>query len=590
MKELKKTSIKIWEKIDINLDAKNKYANPYTEVVVWVDLKGPGFDKRVYGFWNGESEFCIRATAVAPGKWSWVSGSNQADSGLNDKKGSFTAVEPTEEEKLQNPCRRGFLKASENEHALEYADGTPYFLLGDTWWSVPTFRFRWYDDDQLRPIGPDMGFKDMVKYRKSQGFNCIAIIAALPAWANDGKPEHIVMDDEDKTVIRSAWKQPGTESAEDMYNEGGRSFFFPGKVPGYEDVVPDFDRINPEYFKHMDKKIDYLNLQGFIPFIEVARRDISQAWKRYNDWPKSYTRYIQYVFSRYQANNCILSPIHMDSDHSSIPTHDYNAPANLVSEFYGPQPFSTLVSSNAHLSNLRNFGGPEEAKWLTVYQTGNWREHEYYWYLTEIFNQPEPHPALNGEPYYAWCPLGWPHKQKPTSAEEDEAYCRSGMYGSVLSGGLAGHIYGAEGLWQGAVEPEAKIKIWESLVWESANQMQHLKTFIFSQGGRYKELIPNADYITPSKWGDPIGYKGWSYCAGTPERDFFLLYFEKNCPRVTFRGSEGGKDYTYRWFNPRTGEWSQEGTVVANNSTGRIILPEFPTDEDWGMSLVLKEK
>jgi len=32
---------------------------------------------------------------------------------------------------------------------------------------------------------------------------------------------------------------------------------------------------------------------------------------------------------------------------------------------------------------------------------GNEREHDWYWYLTDIFHSPNPQPAFNGEPYYA---------------------------------------------------------------------------------------------------------------------------------------------------------------------------------------------
>src|ERR1017187_8731097 len=83
--------------------------------------------------------------------------------------------------------------------------------------------------------------------------------------------------------VRSAWvdqaeianhKPRDQWRAKDMYNEGGRAFLFPGKVPGYGQVFPDVDRINPDYFKFMDRKIEYLNAQGFIPVIEVARRDV----------------------------------------------------------------------------------------------------------------------------------------------------------------------------------------------------------------------------------------------------------------------------------------------------------------------------
>ena len=257
-------TVHVWEKLEITLEAKGSYQNPYTDVEVWVDLKGPGggpsakassrFDKRICGFWDGGGTFRVRLVATAPGEWSWTSGCNQRDSGLVGKTGELTAVDWTEAEKEENATRRGFVRPSANGHAFELADGTPFLLLGDTWWATPTFRHRWYDDDRPRPVGPEMGFKDMVAYRKRQGFNCIAILAGFPAWANDGKPSIITMDDERKTTIRSAWKKPGTSSAKDMQNEGGRPFHFPGRVKAYEDVVPDFDRINPEYFKYMDRK------------------------------------------------------------------------------------------------------------------------------------------------------------------------------------------------------------------------------------------------------------------------------------------------------------------------------------------------
>lgn len=33
----------VWERKEIVLYANNEYNNPYTDVVVWVDLEGPGF-------------------------------------------------------------------------------------------------------------------------------------------------------------------------------------------------------------------------------------------------------------------------------------------------------------------------------------------------------------------------------------------------------------------------------------------------------------------------------------------------------------------------------------------------------------------
>src|ERR1041385_5547072 len=40
--------VHVWEKVELTFHAKNFYANPYTNVDVWADLKGPDFAKRCY--------------------------------------------------------------------------------------------------------------------------------------------------------------------------------------------------------------------------------------------------------------------------------------------------------------------------------------------------------------------------------------------------------------------------------------------------------------------------------------------------------------------------------------------------------------
>ena len=276
-------AVHVWEKQELTFTAARSFVSPYTEVTVWVDLTGPNFKKRVYGFWDGDRTFRVRVLATEPGTWTWRSGSNPPDEGLGGKSGSFAAVAWSDEEKQRNTVRRGFLRATANHHALEQADGTPFFILGDTWWATGTNCFRWYDDDKERPIGPVAGFKDYVRYRKAQGFNLVGIIAAFPNWATDGQPASITMKDPERTVVRSAWLEFGANArntdknwrntdanrAKNMENEGGRPFLYPGKVPGYEQIFADVDRINPKYFQYLDRKVDYLNAQGFIPFIEV---------------------------------------------------------------------------------------------------------------------------------------------------------------------------------------------------------------------------------------------------------------------------------------------------------------------------------
>ncbi len=585
--------VHVWEKQELIFKASGKYANAYTDVDVWVDLKGPGFDRRVYGFWDGANVFKVRLVATAPGDWTWTSGSSTHDAGLSGKRGGFTAVDWTQAEKDSNPLRHGFLRSTANNHALEHADGTPFFALGDTWYSAATNRFKWYDDDKPRSMGPKAGFKDYVHYRKAQGYNWVSVIAAFPNWDNDGKPWHIV-DEANHLTVRSAWLEFGTGpdarngTAKNMKNEGGRPFLFPGKAPGYEDVFPDMDRINPDYFRYFDRKVDYLNDNGFVVFIEAFRRDASELWAKYHNWTESASRYMQYIRARYQANNTISSPVHLDIIDESITVPQFNAAVQAVADRYGPPPFGTLLSANANPSTYTNWG-PDS--WVSLHTTGNKREHEYYWYLTEIYRAPNAKPVLNGEPYYAGYVdargLNGGYKHGAVGGtEQDAQFVRSSMYGSALSGGLAGHVYGAEGIWGADIEPEAPIHMWDAFQWSSGASMTHLPVFLKSIGKRYQELVPD-DWIVPSRTSNTKSYEGWAYGARTSDMKIFMSYFEKGALQAKLRGARPEAVYTARWFNPRNGAWQNvgDGRIVADN-IGEINLPAFPSDEDWGLQLV----
>src|ERR1019366_5517082 len=105
-------AVRPWEKQELTFTSARPWANPYTDVTVFVDLTGPNFKKRIYGFWDGGPSFRVRLVATAPGTWTWRSGSNPPDEGLAGKTGSFAAVDWTEAEKLTKPRRRGFVSFS----------------------------------------------------------------------------------------------------------------------------------------------------------------------------------------------------------------------------------------------------------------------------------------------------------------------------------------------------------------------------------------------------------------------------------------------------------------------------------------------
>jgi hypothetical protein len=583
----------VWEIVEVALTAQNSYENPYMQVDVWARLQGPGFDKKVFGFWDGENRFKIRMTATCPGKWKYATYSNSADAGLEGLTGEFEASEWSEEEKNANASRRGIIRATPNGRGLQYADGTKVYVLGDTMWSLFTDRFPWRDSDDSIPLGSGMGFKDIVNHRKSQGLNLVATLAALPNWREDGKPAHHVTPE--GRVLRNGWQSPKKTSyngVKEMKNEGGYPFEFPGKVPGYGEYFPDMEHPNAAYFQYMDRKMNWLTDNGMTVFIETFRRDLSTCWKEFYSWPDSFIRYNQFIFARYHANNCIFSPIHFDSPYVSIPAEDYNLANNLLTERYGRPPFGTLVSCNAASSSYINFGHHAgEAKWITMHQSGNQaREHDTCYYLTEIFQLDPPVPALNGEPYYPGSTFGSGRDNAWVvgNCREADLRNRSQLYGCLLSGGLAGFIYGCEGMWNANNEPEAVYKIWDALEYNSSYELKNVRAFIGRVGDRYIDLIPRTDWVSPNRAGDARGHKGWAYCASTADRSELLLYFEADCPAACeIRSLKARAEYEILFFDPRKGEWIDDGSplIIKVNDVGVCTLPARPDRLDYGMGL-----
>src|SRR3954454_10472465 len=121
--------VHVWETQEITLKSGRDYTNPYTDVDCWIELSGPNFNRRVYGFWDGERTFKVRFVATAPGDWKWKVASNHPDDVGLSGGGTLTAIAWTDDELGANANRRGFVRPSTNGHALQYADGTPFFLV-----------------------------------------------------------------------------------------------------------------------------------------------------------------------------------------------------------------------------------------------------------------------------------------------------------------------------------------------------------------------------------------------------------------------------------------------------------------------------
>ncbi len=592
-----RTSIHTWEMYEITLTAENEYDNPYTEVTCWVDLEGPDFSRRIYGFWDGDNIFRVRIVATMPGKWRWQSSSNQSgDNGLNNRHGEFDALEWQENDIEQNPNRRGFVRSSENGHALEYADGTPFFLLGDTWLAGTTWRLPFRNaasPDGYIP-GPGIGFEDAVTYRKTQGFNSVSMIASYPNWEADENANTYA--DSNGIYLRNAWEKfgyfvkDGQLTSKDMRDERGNR---PFEMSELHKGVADFDRIMPEYFQSLDRKMQYLSDKGFVPLLESVRRDNCPAWKAYFDFNESYARYIQYLISRYGAYNILFSGIHLDwiPKEYSLTADEFNEALTYHLNKYGTMPFGQPHTTLINNSTYWQFGHGSKCPWLTMHSVGNNpRDHRVSAMLDTLFNLKPAYPAINFEPYYT----GWdhslnkPHGERPAAdSDRDNYFSRAMMYVSVLSGGISGHVHGTAAYDITTTGEPAGFRphVWDALKYKSADYMRHLGEFILSEGEKYQDLEPVQEDIKPRQAEGSFedGLDGWSYMMRNREKDFALLYFENEAAKPVLNGFIPDTQYSLIWFDPQNGEWFKPAKVRTDD-LGSLVIRSFPGPKDTSVN------
>jgi hypothetical protein len=200
---------------------------------------------RVPTFWRGDSKWTVRFAPHTPGDYIYhLESTDKCNTDLNGHEGGVNITAYTGTNLL---LRHGMLRVSANSRYFEHSDGTPFYWLGDTWWSALSDRLSWE------------GIQKLVADRKAKGFTVVQIVAGLVA-------------DEQAPI------DPG------HHNEGGAVW------------DPEFKQINPKFFDYADRRIQLLVDAGIAPAIVGAWNDIlgqTGVAKMKKHW--------RYIIARYGA-------------------------------------------------------------------------------------------------------------------------------------------------------------------------------------------------------------------------------------------------------------------------------------------------
>ena len=149
-------SVEMWRATELVFEAGADYDATGADAVT--------FDA-VFTHESGEK---VSRPGTKPGRWSWIT-TCQGDGALGGKSGTLEAKPYAGDLEIY---RRGFVKVAKGEKHFAYADGTPFFYLGDTHWGL-------YKEEIDEP-GPHAGttgatshFKYIVDRRAAQGFTVL---------------------------------------------------------------------------------------------------------------------------------------------------------------------------------------------------------------------------------------------------------------------------------------------------------------------------------------------------------------------------------------------------------------------------------
>lgn len=122
-----------WTVFETEFRSRAAYDNPFWDVNVSVQFDGPGGQHIIEAFWDGGDVWRVRFSPNAVGTWHWQTVcSDTSNAGLHGQSGTLECVPYTGDNPLY---QHGALTVSANRRYLQYADGTPFFWLGDTAWN-----------------------------------------------------------------------------------------------------------------------------------------------------------------------------------------------------------------------------------------------------------------------------------------------------------------------------------------------------------------------------------------------------------------------------------------------------------------------
>ena len=522
--------VECWKPIILTLKTTKEYKNPFLDCIITAEFTGPNNQVIIReAYWDGDNIFRISFAPTEIGIWKYRIYC-EGESDINQKTGEIECIPYTGEYAIY---QHGFLKISDDHRYFIYADGTPFFWLGDTHWEF-AYRENW--DKSNHPDMESM-FKGMVDRRVEQGYTI---------YQTNLRSDALMGGDS------LYWKEPNIPNVEFYQNELDRRM-------------------------HYIAENGLVNALGFAWFMSIENQI------------EKYQNLARYIIARYGALPMVWTlageTAGYDKSKHTFYIDSWREVALVVQKLDSYQHPRT-----AHYTNERPFASYyQDEDWFdfTLNQAGHGdfvvSVDDYKAFLKEHNNKP----FVEGEAFYEFC---------STLEENGTRMCTDDMVRRVayltMQAGGCGYTYGAQGIWDNVWEKgeENKMVIFNQydIPWYEAidgiggYQMGYMRKFYEDQ--KFWELYP---YQTNNESiGDPFGKK-MPLISVTKDKKHWVFYYPESTRKSGNINGLNNAIYEMQWFNPRTGIYDENiNEIQIENKTWKI--PMKPDRKDW--CLVLKEK
>ena len=506
-----------WDVWELPLRACLSYDNPFHDVTVTAVFTAHGGERRVstYGFHDGGDVWRVRFAPDREGAWNYRITSDPPDPGLVAHG----------ELHCGPPAGHGFVEQhAQNPYAFQHSDGTPFFHLGDTCYSLTALARA----TQRLPY---------LHRRRQQGFSHVRFQIGGGRFGNSPM----------------AWPFGGSTQQ------------------------PALDRYNPAYFQRVDGLLADMRDAGL--GAEVILLDYYQPPQTSAGWISELEEaYLRYILARYAAYSTIIYwtianeyEVYPDGayrlDEGSDPAWAVER-ARLVRSL---DPYRSTTAATVHpFSDARVyellFASSQEISPLLVQEHGEETEAaEHLWdgsgagLETKLLSlRKHGKPVVDGEFGY-----------------ETNGYSTHGCNVTTdLQRRQAWRVF-LSGCWAAT---GFRSTVWNhpSITWDLDNcgglgqwQMSHLARF-FREHVRYWELDPAPELVSAP-----------NLCAAVASVPNVVYLPEGGL--VTVDLSAARQSLTGFWYNPRTGEFSQPFGLPP----GGACALSAPDREDWVLLLAL---